>query len=698
MKELDMRRGQYRRIYSGAVYGRRINSVGDFAERLFFRMVAISDDWGNLPGDALILHSLAVPLLRQKSEEDIHAGAEELCRANLLVRYSCDGTDESYLHIVDHISLQPPPRNGQRRRLYPPSPYDEQSVYPTVIKHSYQTESVSGVPACKSVHQGASGCESVQQGAFGCESVHQGAKSATNTKTKTKSSSSSRSSLDPAPATTGREVAAAAFFSPDEKGGKSAPAPVLSRPTENSPAVQPSCLERQDESQVSAPPSIPAESSISAPPSGRHIGHFRHPSAPATRDDRLEKSEAAPELSRPTENSPAVQPSCLERQDESNESAPPSIPAESASNSGRHIGHFLPPSAPAKRYDRLEMQKWLETEPVTELLAEIKMNMFTMLDVMSARSKLDQQDWISILVLAKERIGSMGKCKPASVIRDIISEYTNTPDHSHSSQAPAESQESAPPSIPAESSISARDVPADKNAGLRLVPRARWTSRIPAQASQAPAEDREQPAPESPLARQQACLESGAIAILREKLNITHSHFRHLLEYRPDLEEKDWLPLMERSLEYLKTTGKLRNPVGYIRTLLKQGYSAPVEKVVYTTGLGKVGEAREKQKKREEQLASEHDEWRNRGGKLSDLLKKNKRPGLEIAPRVKEVEQLREKEKKRQEKLASEHDEWRNISLILPAIAVAEGASVQPQAASPSIFTPENTILPEPAK
>jgi hypothetical protein len=344
------------------------------------------------------------------------------------------------------------------------------------------------------------------------------------------------------------------------------------------------------------------------------------------------------------------------------------------------------------------MQKWLETEPVTELLAEIKMNMFTMLDVMSARSKLDQQDWISILVLAKERIGSMGKCKPASVIRDIISEYTNTPDHSHSSQAPAESQESAPPSIPAESSISARDVPADKNAGLRLVPRARWTSRIPAQASQAPAEDREQPAPESPLARQQACLESGAIAILREKLNITHSHFRHLLEYRPDLEEKDWLPLMERSLEYLKTTGKLRNPVGYIRTLLKQGYSAPVEKVVYTTGLGKVGEAREKQKKREEQLASEHDEWRNRGGKLSDLLKKNKRPGLEIAPRVKEVEQLREKEKKRQEKLASEHDEWRNISLILPAIAVAEGASVQPQAASPSIFTPENTILPEPAK
>ena len=85
MKELDMRRGQYRRIYSGAVYGRRINSVGDFAERLFFRMVAISDDWGNLPGDALILHSLAVPLLRQKSEEDIHAGAEELCRANLLV-------------------------------------------------------------------------------------------------------------------------------------------------------------------------------------------------------------------------------------------------------------------------------------------------------------------------------------------------------------------------------------------------------------------------------------------------------------------------------------------------------------------------------------------------------------------------------------------------------------------------------------
>ncbi len=124
---IDLRRGQYRRIYSGCVFGQRINAVSDFAERLFWRMVSITDDFGNVPATPVILRSLAVPLLT-RSDQEISVALAELSASHgdppqpLVQLYSVGS--EQFAHLVDHLALQPVPRNGWRKRLYPPSPAD----------------------------------------------------------------------------------------------------------------------------------------------------------------------------------------------------------------------------------------------------------------------------------------------------------------------------------------------------------------------------------------------------------------------------------------------------------------------------------------------------------------------------------------------------------------------------------------------
>lgn len=121
MSELDLQRGTYRRIYSGMIWGKRINSVSLQAEAWFWRLNVIADDFGNLPGDVFrVLKETSGR--RDVSSKAVQEWIDELVHARLLVAYEAEG--ESYLHIVGFGSLQPAGKNGRRARRHPASPLD----------------------------------------------------------------------------------------------------------------------------------------------------------------------------------------------------------------------------------------------------------------------------------------------------------------------------------------------------------------------------------------------------------------------------------------------------------------------------------------------------------------------------------------------------------------------------------------------
>lgn len=137
---VDITRGTYRRVYSGFITGRRICAVSVEAEAWFWRLQAVADDFGNLPGDALIVWQQTVGR-RSVTMQTVSKWVEELVRAGLLLRYS-EG-DDHYLHITYWSEDSwPAPRNGKRAMKYP-RPRDKGSP---------------GASRCIQVHPGESGC------------------------------------------------------------------------------------------------------------------------------------------------------------------------------------------------------------------------------------------------------------------------------------------------------------------------------------------------------------------------------------------------------------------------------------------------------------------------------------------------------------------------------------------------------------
>ena len=123
MEIIDFRRGQYRRIYSGAKYGRRINSVSDFAARLLaWGIIPNTDDWGNLSASPVIVKAECFPLLQSATVENIDGALRELADIRLISLYDLPG--EMFLHVHGHTQLQPASANGRRVRRWPPSPWD----------------------------------------------------------------------------------------------------------------------------------------------------------------------------------------------------------------------------------------------------------------------------------------------------------------------------------------------------------------------------------------------------------------------------------------------------------------------------------------------------------------------------------------------------------------------------------------------
>ena len=123
--DFDFSRGQYRRLYSGAIFGRRINRVSHLAERLFWRLVSACDDYGNHPWDLYLAQHQLVPLLRL-SDAELVGAMQDLEREGLVRRYEWRG--EHFAHVVGHLALQPADRSGRRVRRFPACPFEREDL------------------------------------------------------------------------------------------------------------------------------------------------------------------------------------------------------------------------------------------------------------------------------------------------------------------------------------------------------------------------------------------------------------------------------------------------------------------------------------------------------------------------------------------------------------------------------------------
>jgi hypothetical protein len=126
MSELDLRRGLYRKVYAGFIWGKRINAASLEAEAWFWRLNAVADDYGNLPGDPARAHK-ETSGRRDVSIAQVEKWIAELVQRGLMLAYEAEG--ESYLHIVGFGKLQPAGnKNGRRVRRHPASPWDAEET------------------------------------------------------------------------------------------------------------------------------------------------------------------------------------------------------------------------------------------------------------------------------------------------------------------------------------------------------------------------------------------------------------------------------------------------------------------------------------------------------------------------------------------------------------------------------------------
>lgn len=126
---VDMQRGVYRRVYAGFIWGDRINSVSMEAEAWFWRLHAVADDLGNLPGMWQRLAGEAGGR-RNMTAADAERLTGELIAAGLIEEYQSGG--DRYLHIRQFESRQPAGKNGRRIQRYPEHPTETLLVNPGV--------------------------------------------------------------------------------------------------------------------------------------------------------------------------------------------------------------------------------------------------------------------------------------------------------------------------------------------------------------------------------------------------------------------------------------------------------------------------------------------------------------------------------------------------------------------------------------
>jgi len=112
---------QYQAVYRSIVDSRRINSVSDGAEALYFRLLIVSDDFGRYHGEAFKVCARALTARWEAgrvSPADVEERLTELERAGSLRRYAVDG--EVFLEIIDYAD----PTADDRRTSKFPDPAD----------------------------------------------------------------------------------------------------------------------------------------------------------------------------------------------------------------------------------------------------------------------------------------------------------------------------------------------------------------------------------------------------------------------------------------------------------------------------------------------------------------------------------------------------------------------------------------------
>lgn len=124
----------WRAIQDSVATSESLSACSDFAERVFWRLLAKTDAWGRLPSSPRKLRALCLPLVPRASENRIEKAVEELEAAGRLISYEADGY--GVLEVVDFEHNQPgdvlgrsgnryaskfpdPPRGGTPRRSAP---------------------------------------------------------------------------------------------------------------------------------------------------------------------------------------------------------------------------------------------------------------------------------------------------------------------------------------------------------------------------------------------------------------------------------------------------------------------------------------------------------------------------------------------------------------------------------------------------
>jgi len=124
--EVDLTRGIYRRIWSGALTGQRINAVPEAAELLFWRLHMIADDFGNTTANPDLVRKSALPLRHGWTQNRTARVLEALKDGRLIDFYRADG--EQYLHIIGFTTWQPAGKNGRRIRRFPVYPGESEGI------------------------------------------------------------------------------------------------------------------------------------------------------------------------------------------------------------------------------------------------------------------------------------------------------------------------------------------------------------------------------------------------------------------------------------------------------------------------------------------------------------------------------------------------------------------------------------------
>lgn len=112
----DLTQGVYKRLYSGFIRGQRINKLSLQAEAWFWRVFAVSDDFGNAEADPEACRD-ATKGKRRVSPTQVGKWLKEMYEVGLVSFYWVK--NEQYLHINRYEEMQPANRNGKRVRRFP---------------------------------------------------------------------------------------------------------------------------------------------------------------------------------------------------------------------------------------------------------------------------------------------------------------------------------------------------------------------------------------------------------------------------------------------------------------------------------------------------------------------------------------------------------------------------------------------------